>query len=292
MKGLFFAIFSVVVWGITFVSTKYLLVSFSSFEILFFRYIVAYVALWILHPHILKLKNKKEEITYILAGLTGVIIYQLMENIAINYTNASNVSIIVSICPMFTAITARIFNKEKSLSPRFVIGFLIAIIGVVLVSFNGVIEFSLNPKGDFLALGAGISWGFYSLFVSKMNSYGYSSTASTRRVFFYALIFMIPIALFEIFISKRMEFATIQNFKNPMNITNILFLGVVASGLCFIFWNKACNLLGTVRASVGIYLIPVVTVIFAYFVLGEKLSLMGIIGAVCTIVGVFESTKK
>jgi uncharacterized protein YukE len=103
------------------------------------------------------------------AGLAGVTVYQFMENTAISFTSPSNVSIIVSICPMFTAIFAQIWLREKHLNIFFNIGFLIAIIGIALVSFNGAVVLHLSPKGDLLALGSAVCWGFYSLFVSKIN---------------------------------------------------------------------------------------------------------------------------
>lgn len=285
----------VTVWGITFVSTKYLLGYFSPFEILFIRYFMAFCALWIIYPHKLVLANIKQEIYFVLAGLSGVVIYQLMENMAIGYTNASNVSIIVSICPMFTAILSTIILKEKSLTPKFLIGFLIAIAGVALVCFNGVIDFHLNPLGDVLALISGISWGFYSILISKINKMGVNPIPATRRVFFWASVIMLPILISGAYIPglentnfhvNLTAIANTQRFSNPLCWINLLFLGFVASSFCFIAWNKVCAELGTVKVSVGLYLIPVVTVIFAYFALHETLTLMGIIGAVCTIIGV------
>ena len=228
-----FAVFAVFVWGVTFVSTKYLLKDFSAVEILFFRFIAAYICLWIIYPKKLVIKDIKKELSFLFAGFTGVTMYQLFENMAINYTNASNVSIIVSICPLFTAITSQLFFKQKSITKSFVIGFFIAIIGVILVSFNGVVEFNLNPKGDMLALLSGICWGFYSLFVSKINSYSYNAIASTRRIFFYAIIFMLPVAILgSQFASPEkhslfMDFSlsvNIERFSNLYNLFNILFL--------------------------------------------------------------------
>ena len=81
-------------------------------------------------------------------------------------------------------------------------------------------------------------------------------------------------------------------FSKPLNWFNLLFLGFVASGFCFSAWNKTCEILGTVKVTCGLYLIPVVTIIFAFFTLGEQITLLGGIGAVITIVGLFISEKK
>lgn len=295
--GLFLAVLTIFIWGITFVSTKYLLQSFSALEILFIRFFVAYIVLLVLSPRKLILQKKTHEFYFLLAGLSGITLYQFLENIAISYTTASNVSIIVSICPIFTAITSQIFLKEKHITPNFVIGFVLAILGVALVCFNGTVSLKLNPKGDFLALGAAISWGFYSLAVSKINKIGYSSIQSTRRVFFYSLLLMIPLVILGlIFQNPQMKINLSLNenkirFSNWLNHVNLLFLGVLASGFCFSAWNIACKCLGTVKVTVGLYLIPVVTTIFAFFVLKEPFTLMGTLGAILTITGLFITTS-
>lgn len=303
--GYLLATVTVIIWGITFVCTKSLLQDFSALEILFFRFIIAYIGLWIMNPKSEKIA-KKDNLLFCFAGLSGVVLYQFSENIAINFTTASNVSVIVSICPLFTAIIAQIFLKEKHITPFFILGFIISIIGVFFVSLNGNIQLKINPKGDLLALFAGICWGFYSLFVSMINKKEYNLICSTRRIFFFAVIFMIPLMIIGNNISNitansdlinsmnvNLNFSeNIQKFKNFLNVGNLLFLGLLASGFCFSAWNKACKLVGTVKISFGIYLIPVVTIIFAFFTLHEKISFMGLLGAILTITGLFISNIK
>lgn len=303
--GYLLATVTVIIWGITFVCTKSLLLDFSALEILFFRFIIAYIGLWIMNPKSEKIA-KKDNLLFCFAGLSGVVLYQFSENIAINFTTASNVSVIVSICPLFTAIIAQIFLKEKHITPFFILGFIISIIGVFFVSLNGNIQLKINPKGDLLALFAGICWGFYSLFVSMINKKEYNLICSTRRIFFFAVIFMIPLMIIGNNISNitansdlinsmnvNLNFSeNIQRFKNFLNVGNLLFLGLLASGFCFSAWNKACKLVGTVKISFGIYLIPVVTIIFAFFTLHEKISFMGLLGAILTITGLFISNIK
>lgn len=298
--GYILAAVAVFLWGITFVCTKSLLNDFSAFEILFFRFIIAYLGLLVIRPKTLILKNKKENLWFLLAGLSGITIYQQAENIAINFTTASNVSIIVSICPIFTAIIAQIFLKEKHLNFKFILGFVIALSGIALVSFNGHAEFHLSPKGDLLALLSAISWGFYSLFVSKVNSLGYDDILCTRRFFFYAVLCMIPFFIFgatganpdSSFFVNLSPAVNKARFAKPMNWVNLLFLGLGASAFCFAAWSYACNKIGTLRATVGLYLIPVVTIIFAFVFLGEKITLMGLSGAAITIGGLILSNRS
>jgi Permeases of the drug/metabolite transporter (DMT) superfamily len=299
ITGIVLAAFTIFIWGITFVCTKALLKDFSALEILIIRFVLAYGSLWIMCPHALHLEHKKDDLLFFAAGLCGVTVYQFLENTAILFTSASNVSIIVAICPIFTALTAQIFLHEKHITPFFVFGFFIALAGVALVSFNGAVKLHFSPKGDLMALAAAVSWGFYSLFMSKINALGYRSLAATRRIFFYALVCMVPLVAFgalsplaKAYPAFEVLFRPADNaarFSNPVNWGNLLFLGVAASALCFAAWNTACRILGTVNATVGIYLIPVVTILFAFLALHERITLMGLAGAVCTICGLIVS---
>lgn len=296
--GYFLAVITIFIWGITFVCTKSLLVEFSAFEILVFRFLIAYIGLWFLHPKWEKIQLK-DNIWFALAGLTGIVIYQFSENVAINFTTASNVSVIVSICPMFTAIISQIFLKEKHITFWFVLGFIISIFGVSLVSLNGKLNLSVNPKGDMLAMLASISWGFYSLCISVINKKPYHLITRTRRAFFFALVFMIPLVIIGALTPEssvvHFNFSPSINakrFSHPLSWINLLFLGLMASSFCFAAWNKVCDSIGTVKATVGIYMIPIVTIVFAYFTLGEQITLMGGIGSILTICGLFISGIK
>lgn len=292
------AAFCILVWGVSFICTKYLLRTFSSLEILILRFVTGYIAFCIISPKPLKTSGIKEELLFMGAGLCGITIYQFVENIAIYFTAANNVSIIVSTCPMFTAIIAAIFLHEKTITKNFVLGFVIAMTGIVLVTLNGSSEFSLSPKGDLLALGSAICWGFYSLFVSKINSLGHGNFASTRRIFFWALIFMIPLAVYGLVFggkSTSINFCPAENaarWSDWKNILNLVILGVFASSLAFVAWNKTCKALGTVKTTAAIYMVCVVTIIFSFIFLGEKISLAGLFGTFLTILGLFISEKK
>ncbi len=143
------ALITIATWGTTFISTKVLLTGFQPLEILFFRFIMAFFALWLAYPKMLK-TDKKQEPVFMAAGLCGICLYYLLENIALTYTQASNVSVIGSTAPFFTALLAHYFMRSAgSLSKQFIIGFFIVMIGIACISFNGA-AMQLNPLGDLL----------------------------------------------------------------------------------------------------------------------------------------------
>lgn len=283
IRGLILALVTVVIWGVTFVNTKSLLADFNSFEILFVRFLVAYVALWLIHPHCFKADGWREELVFAGMGLSGVAAYQYLENLAISHTNASNVAILVSACPMGAAVLSQIFLKERSLTRRFVVGFLLAISGVALVCYGGIRAFHFRPAGDLLALGAMGCWSVYSVLITHVNRKGYGPIVAIRRTFFWALVFMLPLLPFGCSFDWAINR---ERFTKGLNLMNLGFLGFLASALAFVLWSKTCKMLGTVRATCGLYFVPVVTAVVAYFALGESLTAMTGLGAALTILGV------
>ncbi len=280
------AIITVFIWATTFVSTKILLIDFQPIEILFFRFVMGFVALVLIYPRRLKVGDIKREVYFILAGLFGVCLYFLLENIALTYTQASNVGVIISVAPFFTAILTRWLMKgDEKLSLQFFIGFLIAITGITLISFGGN-SLQVNPLGDLLSLFAAIAWAFYSVLTRKIASFGYNTIQTTRRVFAYGILLMIPTLFYFDF---SLDFT---RFAKPESLFNILYLGLGASAACFVTWGFAVRVLGAVKTSVYIYLVPVVTVITSVIILHEKLTVWGMIGIALTLLGLMISERK
>lgn len=285
-KGHLLALFTIFAWGTTFVSTKVLLNGFTPIEILFIRFLIGYFLLLLMNHQGLSLSNKKQELYFIAAGVTGVTLYFLLENIALIYTYASNVGIIIATAPFFTAILGRIFLKEEKLKKGFFIGFLISLTGIILISIQGSSTFSLNPKGDFLAFLAAFVWACYSILVKKISSFELSTIQSTRHIFFYGILFMI-IPVFIMGFEWKLE-----RFSNPVYLGNMLFLGVGASAICFVTWNLAVKILGAVRTAVYLYLSPVVTIFASAIVLKEKITFTSVIGVGLVLTGLILSDKE
>ena len=263
------ALLTIIVWGTTFISTKVMLVDFQPVEILFFRFVMGLLALLIVYPRRLKGTGKQQELVFAAAGLCGICLYYLLENIALTYTMASNVGVIISVAPFFTAILSHVFLKEERPRANFFVGFGIAMTGIFLISFNGS-GVEMNLFGDLLALLAALVWACYSVLTKKISSYGYPTILTTRRIFCYGILFMFP-AIF---------------------LFDFLFLGLGASALCFVTWNFAVKVLGAVKTSVYIYMIPVITVVVSAVILHERITALAGAGTVLTLAGLFLSESK
>lgn len=277
------ALLTVAIWGTTFISTKVLLADFQPVEILFFRFLMGYLALWVICPRLLERQNMCRELTFMAAGLSGICLYYLLENIALTYTMASNVGVIISVAPFFTAILAHLFTKSgEKLRMNFFIGFLVAMAGVALISLNGS-RLELSPRGDLLAFAAAFVWACYSILTRRISSFGYSVILTTRRIFFYGILFMIP-ALF--FFDAHLE---ISRFGQTTCLLNMVYLGLGASALCFVTWNFAVGVLGPVKTSVYIYMVPVITTVTSALILREPVTGVSAFGTALTVAGLFLS---
>ena len=193
--------------------------------------------------------------------------------------------VIISIAPFFTALLAHFFLRAETLHQYFFFGFVAAMAGILIISFNGS-QLALNPLGDFLAVAAAFVWAVYSLLTRKISSFGYPVLLATRRIFFYGLLFMLPALAVFGFVPD------VSAFARPAVLLNLLYLGLGASALCFVTWNFAVKELGAVKTSVYIYAVPVITVLTSALILHEPLTLLTGLGTALTLAGLVLSEYK
>ena len=280
----FLAFFTIMVWSFTFVSTKALLLYLSPEEIMFFRFVIAYIVLLLLHPKFYPVQNKKTEFYYGLAGFFGGSLYFFTENYALKYTLATNVGLITAGIPIITAFLAHFMVRGEPLKKQLFIGGILAFIGVAFVIFNGQVVLQISPIGDLLAGVAALSFAFYSIFI-KLIQTGHSAIYVTRKVFFYSVLTSFPFLIFG-------EFTwDLERWIQPVVLGNLFFLGIVASGLCFVVWNQAIYVLGAVKTNHFIYFVPFLTMLFAWLFLNESITIYALLGLVFIICGVYIAER-
>ena len=281
------ALFTVSVWGATFVSTKTLIAhGIAPAEIFLLRFVMAYLALWpFMRSRRLWASSWRDEVILAVLGITGGSLYFLTENIALEYAPASNVSLIVCTAPLWTALVMRLCDRSERMSRRQWAGSIVALVGMVLVVLNGHFVLKLSPKGDLLAFGAALLWTLYSLIIKPISG-RYSNLFITRKIFFYGILTILPWFLYKPF---SVEVATLLK---PVVWGNLLFLGLIASMLCYLLWNAVLHRLGTVRATNYIYINPLVTIITAAACINERITLPALIGAGFIIVGMWHAERR
>ena len=293
LLGHILAFITVAIWGSTFVFTKMLLLNgLSPAQIFTLRFIVAYVLLlafelvtrW--QSFRLFSTSWRDELVMLLLGITGGSIYFLTENAAMLYTTATNTSLIVCSCPLFAMLLVALAYRQTERFTRVqVIGSLLACLGMAVVVLNGRFVLHLSPFGDMLAFGACLCWAVYSLLMKSVTN-RYSTFFITRKVFFYGLLTILPYyLLFPAFPSFDVIFS-------PEVLWNLLFLSVIASMVCFLIWNWVIHQLGAVVATNWVYFNPIITILFAWWLLHEHITLWFLLGSLLIIIGMILSDKK
>ena len=280
------AILTVGIWGLTFISTKVLIEhGLSPQEIFLLRFLMAYLGIWFISPRKLFADNWKDELWLLWGGVTSGSFYFFTENTALEITLATNVAFIVCTAPLLTTILSLLIYKKGKATAGLVGGSLLALVGVALVVYNGHFILKISPLGDFLTLLAAFSWAFYSLIMKKMSG-RYRTTFITRKIFFYGILTILPA-----FILHPWQFS-LSGLWQPAVWMNLLFLGVLASLVCFVVWNIILKQLGTVRASNYIYLNPLFTLIGSTVLLDEQFTVMSLMGAMLILGGVYWAGKR
>ena len=297
------AIVIVAIWGLTFISTKVLLMAgLSPEEIFLVRFSIAYFGMWLFclwgrgsdasrtgsqsvqSPARLFCNSLKDELLLVLAGVMGGSLYFWSENTALQYTMASNVSFIVCTTPLVTAILNAAVRRER-IGRLTLLGGCLSLVGIAMIAFSGGEGFHLSFLGDALAMLASLTWAIYTVVTNGLLK-KYPSALISRKVFFYGMLTIVPVLLV-----KGWTFPA-GRFLEPKVLLNTLFLGVVASLACYALWNSVIKRFGTVGSSNYIYLNPLFTLIAATLLLGERLTPVAIAGCLITLIGVWTASRS
>ena len=280
------ALFTVSVWGATFVSTKALIAAgLTPAEIFLMRFALGYLCILPLAPRRLRAENRRDEAAFAAAGVCGGSLYFLLENVALEYAPASNVSLLVCTAPVWTALAAGRADRGERMTRRQAAGAALAAAGMALVVLNGRFVLHISPAGDLLALAAALSWMGYSLVIKRLGA-RYPASFIARKVFFYGMVTILPVFAFRPFA------ATGELLARPVVWANLLFLGVVASGFCYALWNAVMRRLGAVRATNYIFFNPLVTMLTAAACIGERITAPALAGAAMILCGMWYAERR
>lgn len=278
---------TVAIWGSTFVSTKVLMLNgLSPAQIFTLRFLIAYVMMLAVYHSRLWADSWRDELKMMMLGISGGSLYFLSENEAMNFTSTTNTSLIVCSCPLFATLLVRlVYRSTTRISMMQLGGSLLAFAGMVIVVLNGRFVLHLSPLGDALAFTACLSWSVYSLLM-KWVSAKYGAAFITRKVFFYGVLTILPYYIFY------PTLPTAAVLTKPVVVGNLAFLGCLASMICFLTWNWCISKLGAVKATNWVYFNPITTMIFASWVLGEKITPYFLAGATCILLGMFVADRS
>lgn len=277
-----------IIWGTTFVISKSILeAGMSPFQLIFCRFLMAYIALCIICPKPYKMEFSKTELKMFLIALSGGSLYFFLEYSALRLTGATNVSLICATVPIFSALGFIILGVMK-LTKWFVFGSLIALAGVACVVFNGVFVLRLSPLGDFIAFLSVISWSIYSVLLTIMPK-EVTELQTTRRLFFYGTITIFPLLLFD---NNAPSLAKTWENLEWAHILGALYLGLIASGASLWLWNLSFNKVGAANTNNFLYLLPIISAVAAAIFFTNEITIWVVAGTLLIFIGLIIANNK
>ncbi|MEI7526456.1 MAG: DMT family transporter [Mariniphaga sp.] len=287
-KGIvYLALFlAMVFWALSFVWIKQAYLSYGPLTTVFFRLIIATVLMvgygWISNN--LLVIEKKDYRSFLLLAFFEPFLYFIGESFGLKYISSTMGAIIISTIPLFSPLAASRFHGEK-LSLRTFLGIILSFAGVAIVVFDDSVNFIISPLGialEFLAVFAAISYTV----VLKDLSVRYNATTIITWQNLIGIFFFFPFWL--VFESKSLV-------STPFDLQAffaIAELALFASCFAFILYAYSLKRLGMNSANIFINIIPVLTALFAWYLLNEPLTIRKLAGIAVVISGLFIAQVK
>ena len=286
------ALITVVCWGCSFIASKVLMegASMTPVEVYVYRFSLAYLMMFALTFKQLRSNSWKDELQFALCGICSGTLYFLMENYALIYTTAGNVSLLSSISPIFTAILLSAIYKTKMKKGE-IIGSGVAFVGVALVILSEPISkglgMEIHPIGDILALSCALSWAVYSIAIKRLIPI-YNTFFLTRKLFFYGLVTSFPMLFVQ---REPLHLNVLFDFSHPVFFLNLLFLAVMCSSMAYLLWNESMKIIGPLATNNYLYFQPPVTMFVGCILLGETIYPFGYVGCILVLLGLIITDK-
>jgi len=278
-----------IVWGSTFAVTKVIVNKVPPMTLAFYRCSIG--ALTLLSILFIRKRRSPRKYpadipwgTIILLGFTGVTVFYIFFNISVKMTSASVGALLQGFIPVSIAMLAAIFLKEK-LSVKQIAGIIISVTGVILIGFLSQHGNSSTNSitGNVLMIIAVISWGIYTIISKKVADQDPLLITSLSTLA--GSVLLLPAAVYE-------NWGTGWPQVSPTDWLIIIFLGAMASGICYFLYNRSLQLLSAAQVGNFVNLDPLVGFIIALIFLHESVTMLQIIGAVLVVAGIILSTEK
>lgn len=277
-------LFAVIVWGASFIATKVALQDISPVSVVWLRFSMGVLILGaaVAMRRQFALPKRGEWAYFALLGFLGITFHQWLQSNGLQTSEAGTTAWIVATTPVFMALLGRVVLKER-LGWLKITGIFLAFAGVLLVVSKGDLSSvsvgRFGAPGDRLILVSAVNWAVFSV----LSRRGLKSYPAGLMMFY-------VMSLGWLFTS--LLFFAGGNTAEISNLTfngwlGIAFLGIFCSGLAYIAWYDALQALSAAQTGVFLYIEPLVAVVVAFFVLGEPVTVISLIGGGVILLGVW-----
>lgn len=277
---------AMVMWSMTFVWFKIVNEAYPPFAIVFLRLLVSAIIMTgiAVFASVLQKLDIRDLPRFLLLALIYPFVYFIAESIGLTKIHASLAAVIISTIPLLVPVGAYLLLSER-VTRLNILGILISFLGVLIVILNRNFSLNAEPVGLILMLLAVFCAVGYTLMVKRLTERYNAYSITTYQNIFGALMFLPLFLIFDL-----REFAQAEHSLRP--ILNLGYLSIFGSSIAFILFNYSVKTIGATRTEIFSNLIPVLTAVFAYFMLGEELGLKKIIGIIVVLAGLFLSQVK
>lgn len=277
---------AMIMWSLTFVWYKIVNEAYPPFAIVFLRLLLSCVVMLGIAAFspVLQKFQRRDIPVYLLLAFIYPTVYFIAESIGLTKIPASLGAVIISFIPLIVPVGAYLILREQVTFYN-ILGILVSFAGVLIVILNRDFSISANPAGILLMLLAVLCAVGYTIMVKKLTERYNAYSITVYQNIFGTLMFL---PLFLIFDFR--EFISAEHSLRP--IINLAYLAIFGSSLAFIFFNYSIKKIGPTRTEIFSNLIPVLTAVFAYYMLGEELGLKKIIGIAVVLAGLFLSQMR
>ena len=285
------ALWAIIFWGLSFIATKVVLKEVHPFTLLTLRYGIGALLLLLVQCSremgFLKTFSYRDWIHIFILAAVGVSGLGLLQAYGLLYTTAINTGWIIAINPILITLAARLF-LEETITVRRISGIFLGFCGILLIISKGVFSFSLfrltSTLGDLLVLASALAWTTFTVggkgFLSK-----FAPLAAVTTIMISGFLTILPLSILKGGWNNLLHLS-------PLAWAGILFLGIFCSGLGYLFWYSALEKKDSSIVGMYLYLEPLVTLIGAYFLLGEEIKWITLTGGGMTLIGVYLATRR
>lgn len=267
------------IWGLNFAVLKYGTSVLEPIAYNAIRMSVGAVVLLGLAMAVAPVPNAGDVRRLMLLGVLGHGVYQGLFIYGLARTRAGTAALVVAASPAVIAMVGRAFGVEQ-IGRRAVLGIALSFVGIAIVvlgSSQGDHAGRGQVIGDLLILASVVAWAFYTTFLRDITQ----RIEGVQIAAWTLLGGTLPILLVATPALMRTDFGAIV----PMTWAAVLYSGVGALGLAYLFWYRGVRVIGSTRTAMYAQLQPLVALLAAWPLLGERPTSWQVAGSVAVMSG-------